>query len=85
MHDFGFFVCSSLNLAYDPFIISLQATHVAAQYGQTAFLYHIVIRWNADPDIPDNDGRSSLHWYLINSPTCSANMNLCYLLFLELF
>ncbi|KAG6483019.1 hypothetical protein ZIOFF_059659 [Zingiber officinale] len=39
-----------------------QSTHVAAQYGQTAFLYHIVIRWNADPDIPDNDGRSPLHW-----------------------
>ncbi|KAL5985616.1 Protein S-acyltransferase 24 [Asimina triloba] len=40
-----------------------QTTHVAAQYGQTAFLYHIVTRWNADPDVPDNDGRSPLHWY----------------------
>ncbi|XP_073002152.1 protein S-acyltransferase 24-like [Typha latifolia] len=39
-----------------------QATHVAAQYGQTAFLYHIVAKWNADPDVPDNDGRSPLHW-----------------------
>ncbi|KAJ8434996.1 hypothetical protein Cgig2_027839 [Carnegiea gigantea] len=39
-----------------------QATHVAAQYGQTAFLYHIVTKWNADPDVPDNDGRSPLHW-----------------------
>lgn len=39
-----------------------QATHVAAQYGQTAFFYHIVTRWNADPDVPDNDGRSPLHW-----------------------
>ncbi|ERN14295.1 hypothetical protein AMTR_s00033p00182370 [Amborella trichopoda] len=39
-----------------------QATHVAAQYGQTAFLYHIVMKWNADADIPDNDGRSPLHW-----------------------
>ncbi|KAJ6852204.1 protein S-acyltransferase 24 [Iris pallida] len=39
-----------------------QATHVAAQYGQTAFLYHIITKWNADPDIPDNDGRSPLHW-----------------------
>ncbi|KAM6553279.1 hypothetical protein CsatB_014041 [Cannabis sativa] len=39
-----------------------QTTHVAAQYGQTAFLYHIVSKWNADPDIPDNDGRSPLHW-----------------------
>lgn len=42
----------------------LQTTHVAAQYGQTAFLYHIVTKWNADPDIPDNEGRSPLHWYL---------------------
>ncbi|KAL8126070.1 protein S-acyltransferase 24-like [Apium graveolens] len=39
-----------------------QASHVAAQYGQTAFLYHIVTKWNADPDVPDNDGRSPLHW-----------------------
>ncbi|VFQ62971.1 unnamed protein product [Cuscuta campestris] len=39
-----------------------QATHVAAQYGQTAFLYYIVTKWNADPDVPDNDGRSPLHW-----------------------
>nr|CAD1831830.1 unnamed protein product [Ananas comosus var. bracteatus] len=39
-----------------------QTTHVAAQYGQTAFLYHIVAKWNADPDVPDNDGRSPLHW-----------------------
>ncbi|XP_062148643.1 protein S-acyltransferase 24 [Alnus glutinosa] len=39
-----------------------QATHVAAQYGQTAFLYHNASKWNADPDVPDNDGRSPLHW-----------------------
>ncbi|KAL6274906.1 hypothetical protein ACE6H2_025598 [Prunus campanulata] len=39
-----------------------QTTHVAAQYGQTAFLYHMVSKWNADPDVPDNDGRSPLHW-----------------------
>ncbi|XP_058111442.1 protein S-acyltransferase 24-like [Magnolia sinica] len=39
-----------------------QMTHVAAQYGQTAFLYHVVTKWNADPDLPDNDGRSPLHW-----------------------
>ncbi|KAF9679730.1 hypothetical protein SADUNF_Sadunf06G0044800 [Salix dunnii] len=41
---------------------SMQTTHVAAQYGQTAFLYHIVSKWNADPDVPDFDGRSPLHW-----------------------
>ncbi|KAG9450252.1 hypothetical protein H6P81_010217 [Aristolochia fimbriata] len=39
-----------------------QTTHVAAQYGQTAFLFHVVTKWNADPDTPDNDGRSPLHW-----------------------
>ncbi|XP_044471581.1 protein S-acyltransferase 24 isoform X2 [Mangifera indica] len=43
-------------------IYGYQTTHVAAQYGQTAFLYHIVSKWNADPDAPDNDGRSPLHW-----------------------
>ncbi|WRX33073.1 Palmitoyltransferase [Theobroma cacao] len=43
-------------------IYGYQTTHVAAQYGQTAFLYHIVSKWNADPDVPDNDGRSPLHW-----------------------
>ncbi|KAF3542451.1 hypothetical protein DY000_02000891 [Brassica cretica] len=39
-----------------------QPTHVAAQYGQTAFLCHVISKWNADPDVPDNDGRSPLHW-----------------------
>ncbi|GAV82080.1 zf-DHHC domain-containing protein/Ank_2 domain-containing protein [Cephalotus follicularis] len=39
-----------------------QTTHVAAQYGQTALLYHIVSKWNADPDVSDSDGRSPLHW-----------------------
>ncbi|KAK1418450.1 hypothetical protein QVD17_27595 [Tagetes erecta] len=43
-------------------IYGYQTTHVAAQYGQTAFIYHIVTKWNADPDIPDNEGRSPLHW-----------------------
>nr|GEV80093.1 protein S-acyltransferase 24 [Tanacetum cinerariifolium] len=41
---------------------AIQTTHVAAQYGQTAFLYHIVSKWNADPDVPDNEGRTPLHW-----------------------
>ncbi|KAH9625762.1 hypothetical protein KSS87_017599 [Heliosperma pusillum] len=39
-----------------------RAVHVAAQYGQTAFLNHIIARYNADFDAPDNDGRSPLHW-----------------------
>ncbi|PKI66750.1 hypothetical protein CRG98_012945 [Punica granatum] len=43
-------------------IYGYQATHVAAQYGQTAFLYHLVSKWNAEPDVPDNDGRTPLHW-----------------------
>ncbi|KAK1276166.1 putative S-acyltransferase [Acorus gramineus] len=38
------------------------AAHVAAQYGQTAFLYQIITRYGADFDAPDNDGRSPLHW-----------------------
>jgi len=37
-------------------------THVAAQYGQTSLLHHIITKWSADFDVPDNDGRSPLHW-----------------------
>ncbi|KAK4380852.1 putative protein S-acyltransferase 23 [Sesamum angolense] len=36
--------------------------HVAAQYGQTGFLNYIVAKYHADFDVPDNDGRSPLHW-----------------------
>ena len=36
--------------------------HVAAQYGQTAFLYHVVLRWGAEVDAVDHDGRAPLHW-----------------------
>ncbi|KAF4379580.1 hypothetical protein F8388_023597 [Cannabis sativa] len=39
-----------------------RAVHVAAQYGQTAFLNHIVAKYHADFDAPDNEGRSPLHW-----------------------
>ncbi|XVE94066.1 hypothetical protein REPUB_Repub01dG0248400 [Reevesia pubescens] len=39
-----------------------RAVHIAAQYGQTAFLNHIVAKYHADYDAPDNDGRSPLHW-----------------------
>ena len=38
------------------------AVHVAAQYGHTNMLYHFKMRWNADVDTHDNDGRSPLHW-----------------------
>ncbi|GJM90412.1 hypothetical protein PR202_ga06689 [Eleusine coracana subsp. coracana] len=54
-----------------------QTTHVAAQYGQTTFLCHIVAKRNADPDLPDNDGRSPLHWkdpgYIIKNIRDSQN------------
>ncbi|PRW58247.1 S-acyltransferase 24 [Chlorella sorokiniana] len=36
--------------------------HVAAQYGQTATLYHLALKWGADTDALDSDGRSPLHW-----------------------
>ncbi|OVA06812.1 zinc finger protein [Macleaya cordata] len=39
-----------------------RAVHVAAQYGQTGFLNHIVAKYGADFDSPDNEGRSPLHW-----------------------
>ncbi|KAI7732832.1 hypothetical protein M8C21_022160 [Ambrosia artemisiifolia] len=39
-----------------------RAVHVAAQYGQTSFLNYIVAKYHADFDVPDNDGRTPLHW-----------------------
>jgi palmitoyltransferase len=36
--------------------------HVAAQYGQTAVLYHLALKWGVDCDTTDNDGRTPLHW-----------------------
>lgn len=39
-----------------------KAAHIAAQYGQTGFLYHIIAKYGAEFDSPDNDGRSPLHW-----------------------
>lgn len=44
-------------------VLPLQAIHVASQYGQTAFVNHIVAKYHADLNVPDNDGRSPLHWY----------------------
>ena len=38
------------------------AIHVAAQYGHTGMMYHFKMRWDADVDTHDNDGRSPLHW-----------------------
>lgn len=38
----------------------IEVVHVAAQHGQATFLNHIVGRYRADYDAPDNDGRSPL-------------------------
>lgn len=43
-----------------------QAVHIASQYGQTAFLDHIIVNYNADLDAPDNGGRTALHWYVLH-------------------
>eukprot|EP00951_Prasinocladus_malaysianus_P009435 scaffold68895_cov35-Prasinocladus_malaysianus.AAC.4 len=40
----------------------MQVCHVAAQYGQTKFLYHVTLHWQADFEKTDKDGRTSLHW-----------------------
>lgn len=45
--------------------ILLQAVHIAAQYGQSAFLNHVVAKYHAEFDVPDNDGRTPLHWYVL--------------------
>jgi ankyrin repeat protein len=39
-----------------------RTTHVAAQYGHTYLLYHLVTKWSAEFDAPDSDSRSPLHW-----------------------
>jgi len=36
--------------------------HVAAQYGHTGMIYHFKMRWNAEVDVTDHDGRTALHW-----------------------
>lgn len=35
---------------------------MAAQYGQTTALYHLALKWSADTDGLDGDGRTPLHW-----------------------
>jgi len=48
--------CASLCLTvpchcfFSYFFWYVQTSHVAAQYGQTAFLQHICSKWNAEPD-----------------------------------
>ena len=36
--------------------------HVASQYGQTSVLYHLAMKWGANTDVGDLEGRSPLHW-----------------------
>eukprot|EP00793_Prasinoderma_coloniale_P001738 PRCOL_00003543-RA len=38
------------------------AMHVAAQYGATALIWHLVHRWEADWEVLDSAGRTPLHW-----------------------
>ena len=35
---------------------------MAAQYGQTAVIYHLALKWNIDVCEEDNDKRTPLHW-----------------------
>jgi len=39
-----------------------QPCHVAAQYGHTAFVYHLSTRGGADVEALDGNGRTPLHW-----------------------
>lgn len=41
---------------------NMKVCHVAAQYGQTAIIYHLALRWNVDVCDVDGDGRTPLHW-----------------------
>ena len=47
-------VCVSVRLSVQGYT----AMHVAAQYGATALLWHLVHRWEADWDSLDSSGRT---------------------------
>ncbi|XP_010517465.1 PREDICTED: probable protein S-acyltransferase 23 isoform X2 [Camelina sativa] len=51
-----------------------RAVHVAAQYGQTAFLNHIIVDYAADYNALDNEGRSPLHWAAYNGFTDTVRL-----------
>ncbi|GKA21335.1 probable protein S-acyltransferase 23 [Tanacetum coccineum] len=52
-----------------------KAVHVASQSGQTPFLNYIVSKYHADFDVPDNDGRTPLRWY-IDFPDAAPDLNI---------
>jgi palmitoyltransferase ZDHHC13/17 len=41
---------------------AVQACHIAAQWGHTAALFHLALRWQASFNTQDKDGRTPLHW-----------------------
>jgi hypothetical protein len=41
---------------------SAPASTAHQQYGQTAVLFHLAMKWGVDVDSPDHDGRTPLHW-----------------------
>ena len=56
LHDFGAKTNIKDNKGYT-------CAHVAAQYGQTEFLYFMKMKCNVDVvQVLDNDLRSTLHW-----------------------
>lgn len=65
---FGEFVCPTDTLLRSGANINLEdnrgytPAHIAAQHGQVAFIYHMMVRWKVDIDRLDIDGRTPLHW-----------------------
>ena len=51
--------------------------HVAAQYGHTGMIYHFKMRWNANTDITDHDGRTALHWASYKGFTDPVKLLIC--------
>mmetsp|Transcript_16074 Transcript_16074/g.22186 ORF Transcript_16074/g.22186 Transcript_16074/m.22186 type:complete len:613 (-) Transcript_16074:190-2028(-) len=51
--------------------------HVAAQYGQTALLHHLALKWDVEMDTRDHDGRTPLHWAAYKGFGDSIRLLLC--------
>eukprot|EP00894_Picocystis_sp_ML_P000254 jgi/Pico_ML_1/50771/g1920.t1 len=47
---------AALNNRVDITTYLIEVAHIAAQYGQTNVLYHLVRKWGADVDVADNEG-----------------------------